>query len=386
MNSVIRAHGMGRFRVAARFLVRSLDLRARSCLLALGSVTVGISIVAMSLALKADISRKMSRELRAYGPNLLVTPEEGRVAGMAPFDTEAARALPGLLGDTAAAVAPLLYAAGRAGGSGVTFAGVEFPATRTLFPYWGVAGEWPAAGAEDECLVGRRLASRLKVERGDSLRIEIGARHAELRVSGLVTTGEAEEDQLFAPLALLQSLAETRGISTAALRLDAGPDEVESAARRLEAARPDLSARPLRQVSQAEGRLLGRLEVMMALLSVLMLAMTVLCVMTTLVSIVVERQPEIGLMRSLGAGDGEIMLMLLGEATLLGLAGGALGYGLGMAGARLLGYKLFGAAIAARPEVIPIVAALALGICWAGTLVPLRRALAIRPADALRGE
>jgi ABC-type lipoprotein release transport system permease subunit len=57
-----------------------------------------------------------------------------------------------------------------------------------------------------------------------------------------------------------------------------------------------------------------------------------------------------------------------------------------MAGARLLGNQLFGAAIAARPEVIPMVAALALGICWAGTLVPLRRALAIRPADALRGE
>ncbi|HEY3175841.1 MAG TPA: FtsX-like permease family protein [Candidatus Polarisedimenticolia bacterium] len=380
----MRARPASRLRVAARFLARSLDLRATSFLLALSSVAVGISVVAMSLALKADVSRKMSRELRAYGPNLIVTPGAGLGGGT--LDASVTGSLASVLSRTEMDQTPLLYAAGRAGGLGLTLAGIEFDSARRLFPYWRVRGAWPAPGDGDSSLVGARLAGRLKVGPGQALRIEVGGHGAELRVAGLVTTGEAEEEQVFVPLALLQGLAGTRGISTAALRIDAGPDEVEAAARDLEAAVPGISARPLRQVSRAEGSLLERLDVMMGLLSALMLAMTVLCVMTTLVSIVVERQPEIGLMRSLGAGDGEIILMLLGEATLLGLAGGLLGYGLGVAGARLLGHQLFGAAIAARPEVIPVVTGLALAICWAGTLLPLRRALAIRPADALRGE
>lgn len=379
MNRIMRS---ARFRVAARFLMRSLDLRARSFLLALGSVAVGVSVTAMSLDLKADIGRKMSREMRVYGPNLIVTPR-GTGAVLPP-------SAPGVVRETLSGVeseaAPLLYAAGRLGGAGVPVTGVLFDSARALFPYWRVEGAWPGPGDDDACLIGARLAGRLNLAVGQTARLTIADQHAELTVAGLVTTGETEDEQLFASLNVIQRMSGARGLSAVAVRVDAGAREVEQAAARLEAADPAFTARPLRQVSEGQGRLLQRLDLMMALLSALMLAMTILCVMTTLISIVVERQSEIGLMRSLGAGDGEILLMLLGEATLIGLAGGLLGYGLGFAGARVLGRQLFGAAITARPEVIPWVVAMALVICWAGTLVPLRRALAIQPAHALRGE
>ena len=101
---------------------------------------------------------------------------------------------------------------------------------------------------------------------------------------------------------------------------------------------------------------------------------------------VLEREPEIGLMRSIGAGHGSIMAMFLGEVSLLGILGGLLGLGVGMLGARLIGRRLFDAAIVARPDVVPLVLAIALGLCWVAVLVPLRRALAIQPAAALRGE
>lgn len=371
-----------RLRVAARFLMRSLDLRARSFLLALGSVAVGVSVTAMALDLKADIGRKMSREMRVYGPNLIVTPKAtGALLPMtAPGNVR--EALAGFESD----VTSLLYAAGRMGNTGVTVAGIQFDSARVLFPYWRVDGAWPETTDEQACLVGARLAARLSLAPGQTAPLEIAGKRADCSVAGLVTTGEAEDEQVFAALGLVQRLTGVAGLSTVAIRLTARSQEIERAATRLEAADPAFTARPLRQVSEAQGRLLTRLDLMMALLSALMLAMTILCVITTLISLVVERQSEIGLMRSLGAGDGEILLMLLGEATLMGIAGGLLGYGLGFVGARLLGQQLFGSAITARPEVIPWVVSLALVICWAGTLVPLRRALAIQPAHALRGE
>ena len=371
-----------RLRVAARFLMRSLDLRARSFLLALGSVAVGVSVTAMALDLKADIGRKMSREMRVYGPNLIVTPRgTGAMLPLSALDAVRV-SLPGIETETT----PLLYAAGRIASTGATVTGVLFDSVRAIFPYWRIEGVWPDDRDEGACLIGARLAARLKIAAGQMTTLELSGQRVELKVTGLVTTGEAEDEQVFVALALVQRLTGADGLSTVALRLNTGSKEIERAALRIENANPTLAARPLRQVSEGQGQLLKRLDLMMALLSALMLAMTVLCVMTTLVSLVVERQPEIGLMRSLGAGDGEILLMLLGEATLMGLAGGLLGYGLGFIGARILGQQLFGAAITARPEVIPWVVALALVICWAGTLVPLRRAMAIQPAHALRGE
>jgi len=125
---------------------------------------------------------------------------------------------------------------------------------------------------------------------------------------------------------------------------------------------------------------------MMLFLTLLVLVLCGLCVMTTLLSIVLEREREIGLMRSIGAGDGAILKMFLGEVSLLGLLGGAFGLVLGAAAARFTGNRLFDAAIAPRAGVVPLVLAVSLALCWLAVLLPLRRALAIEPAAALRGD
>ena len=63
-----------RAQTAIRFLLASLGLRATGFALALGAVAVGASVAATALNLRADLTPKMNRELRSYGPNLLVTP------------------------------------------------------------------------------------------------------------------------------------------------------------------------------------------------------------------------------------------------------------------------------------------------------------------------
>ena len=62
--------------MSARFLLRSLSLRGSSFLLALLAIVMGATVTSTMLTIRADLTAKMSRELRRYGPNLLVTPRE----------------------------------------------------------------------------------------------------------------------------------------------------------------------------------------------------------------------------------------------------------------------------------------------------------------------
>jgi putative ABC transport system permease protein len=386
MTAGLSRTGSPRWRMALRLLIRSLDLRASSFALALMAVVVGSSVTTTTFNLRADLERKMTRELRAYGPNLLLTPplaagqedtlEQTWVEGIA------ARAPAG----ATVWVAPFLLAPGRAGEEFATLMGVDFAATRELAATWQLDGSWPEG---DGCLLGVSLAGRLDLAPGASVPVRVaGAEPRVLTVAGLVSTGESEDESVLVPLPWLQAATGATGrVSAAAVALEAGPDEVERFAAALQSSAPfALEARPLVQVSRAQGALLDKLDGLMTALTLVVLLLAGMCVMTTLMSIVVERESEIGLMRSLGASNNEVLRMLLGEATLLGLLGAGLGLGLGMWNAHWMGRQLFAASILPRAEVVPWVLGITLGLCWMAVLVPLRRALAVQPASSLRGD
>jgi putative ABC transport system permease protein len=380
--------------MSARLLLRSLRLRHASFLLALLAVTVGATVAATMLDLKADLRQKMSRELRRYGPNLLVTPE--RPSEAPTLDEARTRGIPALVGKevSGAVVSPLLLASGKlsaeaGGGSGTTgvIVGADFQSLPRVNPSWKVEGAWPRAG-ESGCLVGVSLARLLGIHAGERVSLSVAASPAEsFTVEGILSTGESEDDQILAPLSFVQRSTGLAGrVSLAALSVDGGPDAVGRAAALIERSLPEASARPLWQVAAAQGAILEKLDRLMLFLTSVVLLLCGLCVMTTLLSIVLERENEIGLMRSIGAGDGEILMMFLGEVSLLGILGGGLGLALGAGAARLVGSRLFGAAIEARATVIPAVLGVSLALCWIAVLLPLRRALAVQPATALRGE
>ena len=383
-----------RIRTSARFLLRSLSLRHSSFLLALLAVTVAATLTAALLGMRADLRLKMSRELRGFGPNVLITPVDATTPAM--LDQSRLAALrealrrEGFASETE--ISGMLLAASRirvadAGGGweDATLVGAEFSSLPRLNPSWKLDGAWPGEKSAG-CVVGVSLASRLRLSLHATLEFSTGAATRRCEVSGLLSTGESEDEELFLPLAASQeALGMTGRISLAALSVAGGASEAARAARAAERAWPGATARVLWQVASAQGALLGKLDRLTVSLTVTVFLLCGLCVMTTLVFIVLEREPEIGLMRSLGAGDGEILIMFLGEVTLLASLGAAAGILLGMGTARLVGQQLFDTLITPRLEVVPAVFALSLAICWVAVLIPLRRALSIQPADALRG-
>jgi putative ABC transport system permease protein len=108
--------------------------------------------------------------------------------------------------------------------------------------------------------------------------------------------------------------------------------------------------------------------------------------MTTMVTSVIERQKEIGLMKSVGAENKKIISLFLSEATIIGIIGGVLGYLIGILLAQFIGFSVFSMSITPRFEVIPISIGISVGVALLASILPVRRAVSIEPAIVLRGE
>jgi putative ABC transport system permease protein len=108
-------------------------------------------------------------------------------------------------------------------------------------------------------------------------------------------------------------------------------------------------------------------------------------VMNIMLVSVTERIREIGLRKALGATPPLIRRQFLLEASVLGLAGGALGAILAVVGAALLPHVIgYPIAVSAVASVGALVVAIAIGLVFG--VYPASRAARMAPIDALRSE
>jgi len=108
-------------------------------------------------------------------------------------------------------------------------------------------------------------------------------------------------------------------------------------------------------------------------------------VMNIMLVSVTERVREIGLRKALGATQRAIRRQFLVEASVLGLAGGILGAGLGLAGAKILPHLVSNPiTISPTATVGAIIVAVGIGIGFG--VYPATRAAKLAPIDALRSE
>ncbi len=108
-------------------------------------------------------------------------------------------------------------------------------------------------------------------------------------------------------------------------------------------------------------------------------------VMNIMLVSVNERTREIGLRKSLGARPAAIRRQFLVEASMLGLAGGLVGVGLGLLGTVLLP-RITDATVLVSVPAIAAAIAIAVGIALVFGVYPASRAARLAPIDALRSE
>jgi putative ABC transport system permease protein len=411
-----------------RLVYESFRRQPRRKLLVAIAVTLGAAVSTAMIAIATDIGDKVSRELRALGANLVVTPEEDTLdvqiggvnlkpAGAYLNETDVPKIKGIFWRNNITGFAPLLPVTVQTHAGQVTLLGTYFSKTlqfgrqqfitgaRQIFPWWKVQGSWPSDDSFD-ILVGARLANRLVLAAGSEVEIN-GQPH---RISGLLETGGDEDNQIVAPLPLVQALVAKPGavgkilVSAVTKPEDAfarrNPDSLsptdrdrwycspypQSIAYQLQEAIPHSHAEQIRRIAQNEGTILSRIKGLMLLITLAALLTSALAVAAAMATAMFERREEVGLMKALGGGHFTLSAIFITESVLLACVGGLAGFASGSLLARQLGRAIFGSGIAIQPVLLPIVVGLAIAITFAGSATAIRRAVKSDPVHALRGE
>ena len=417
-----------------RLVYESFRRQKRRKVLAGIAITLGVAVATAMIAVATDIGDKINRELRSYGANLVVTPQEdtldveiGGINLKPPSDgaflDEAD--LPKIRGTFWAhnitGFAPMLPVTTSvttpASSRDVTLLGTYFSkelkfgkedfvtGVRATNPWWKVQGGWPDDQGSD-VLVGERLAAALRVQPGDHVAVA-GQNH---RISGILLTGGAEDEQVVSPLAVAQQIlgkpGAVRRIYVSALTK---PEDalarrdpktmnpqmydrwycspyVQSIAYQLQEAIPHSHAEQIRQVAQNEGTVLSRIKGLMLLVTLAALFASALAVSAAMATAIFERRGEVGLMKALGGGNASIAALFFTEAVLLAALGGTAGYFAGIVLAHQIGQTIFNSNITIQPVLFPIILAIAVAVTFAGSAAAIRRAVLFDPVFALRGE
>jgi putative ABC transport system permease protein len=230
------------------------------------------------------------------------------------------------------------------------------------------------------------LADRLHAAPGKLLAIRNEGRESSCRVSTIAEFGGPEDNQLFLRISEAQFLAGDMGrIGLIALSFSGTPKQIEGFAATLQQSFPETDVRIVREFTEAQAKIYSRISGLLTAATVLILALTILCVMAAMTNIAAERRNDVGMMKAIGGSVRRVLNLFLTEAALLGLAGGLIGSAAGIALSMALGKAVFGVAAAPRLIVYPISVALTVLVAILGAY-PLRRLANVRPATIFRGE
>jgi putative ABC transport system permease protein len=424
-----------------RLLFESFRRQKRRKSVALLAIALGMSIATAMIAVGNDIGDKINQELRSLGANLVITPIEDtldvnfggvnlkpasegafineqdlikikgifwghNIKGYAPF-----------LSDQVSIVKPdrniPVEIIGTYFNQSLRYGNETFvTGVRTINPWWQVEGEWPADYTDwppdrpPAVLAGSRLATENHLRVGDIL-----VMHGHIfRISGVLNTGGSEDGAIIAPLHLVQALMgkpnAVRRVSVSALtkpedafaRKD--PDKMSPAVRdrwycspyansiayQLREVLPNARVEQIRQVEQNQGKVLSRVSGLMLLLTLAALLAAALAVSAAMAATILERRQEVGLMKSLGAGNSAVASLFLTEAAFLALAGGIIGFIAGAILAHRIGQSIFGSAIVVHPVVLAVVLFAAVLVTFVGSAGAVRKAMQFDPAVVLRGD
>lgn len=415
-----------------RILRKSLSKRKSRIAIAVLSVIIGAAIATALLSVSSDISEKVGLEFRKYGANLIVVPESDTIEVGFPgvefgavteqkyinesdlWQIKAISWRNNVLGFTPTLYQVVVVGEGQEAQE-VVLAGTYFntdvniiepfdendlpiftTGIKDISPWWKVEGSW----IEDQndttsCMVGINVAEKLNLELDDTFTIKysdnfekgLNITYHNLTVVGIFETGGNEDNQIFVNLQVAQNLTSRPDkIHTVQVSALCNECPVDTFAEEIEEKITYAEARTVNQLVNAEMNILGKIENMMFLVTIVALLASALGVMTTMTTSVIERQKEIGLMKSVGAENKKIVALFFSEAAIIGSIGGVLGFIIGVILAQFIGLSVFNTSISPHYQILPIAVAISIGVSLFASVLPVRRAVKVEPAIVLRGE
>ena len=266
-------------------------------------------------------------------------------------------------------------------------------------------GDMPKKGNRGNICIGSRLASgEFWGEDGPKMiirsKIILGETNfeKEFRVNCIMKeTGSPDDDSAIYMLMedfkeIFNEPADEYGVIFAKTKEGFDVDKVaEEIEEELKDARGDenFQVATLEQVIESFGSILGILNMFLVGIAAISLLVGGIGIMNTIYTSVLERTREIGIMKSIGAKNNDILLIFLIEAGTLGLIGGIIGCGIGILlgkavelAAHESGFTLFNALISPGLILGALMFSIAVGVV--SGMLPARQASRLKPVDALR--
>ena len=398
-------------RVAVRFLREG---RMQSVLIIVG-VAAGVAVVAYISALITGLQRNtLDKTLGAQAHVTVSARDDAVMAARAPepgtaelVQTQARAQRPRSIANwqaltlvleslpAVAAVSPMVAGAGLAvrgeASKSIALMGVDLDRYDRIVHLRSKVVDGVARLGPGEGIIGRELADDLGVRVGDRVNLVTGTVTDALRVTALVDLGVRELNRrtVIVPLRAAQSLV---GLPGGATSLDLALVDVWVA----QTLAADLERRfPYKVESwqEANAQLVSALNaqsVSTALIRGVVMVVVVLGIASVLVVSVVQKRREIGILRAMGATQGQVLRVFLLQGAIVGALGSMLGVLLAVA--LIWVFSTFVRGSDGLPLfVITLAPRLALQVAGIATLcgvlaavAPARRAAALDPAQAIR--
>ncbi|QLI05429.1 ferrirhodotorulic acid ABC transporter, permease protein [Candidatus Campylobacter infans] len=409
-----------------RIILASLKQNKDNRFLAFLTIFLSVMLIACMLNITLKIGNEIAKQLRSYGSNIVVLPRANNLSieingrEYSPLKNDVFLEEKYLYKikeifwrNNITAYAPFLSFKS----DGFSLVGTYFNkninisdepdfrvGVENLYQFWVVDGRYPKDDSLNEALAGANLGLKI----GDEIKLG----EYQVKIVGILKESENEANKIIAPLALIQALSNKSGLidkvevlamtipendlSIKARRNIDNLDSLEydlwycsayvgSIAHQIEQEYPGASAKAVLSVSQTQSQISKKIQNLMAVISVLALIISSICITSLLSAQINKRKKQIGLLKALGASASSIYLLFVSEifivcifASLLGALGG---YILSF----LIAYKIFGAFIGISFMVLPLSVIFGLIICIFGSALPLKSVIKLLPAEVLYG-
>ena len=271
----------------------------------------------------------------------------------------------------------------------------------------------------DKVVIGRELSTQYGIFLGDKITVysprnfekkgEEVYLPMELTVTGIFESGMYEYDYALI-FTSLETAQELYSLGNAVHGIEITTDDPINGARDVAATLNKKLPAPLgaQTWAQMNQRLLGAIQVeksVMFFILTFIIIVAAFGIMSTLITVTVQKTREIGVMKALGAGSGKILRIFLLQGFIVGVFGVALGLGLGLLTVRninpinhflsqVVGIDLFPRDIYNFPSIpafltiqdLLTIGLSALVICTLAGVLPALRAARLEPVEALRHE
>jgi len=352
------------------------------------SILLGACVCAAFVNVYLDIDSKVSRELKTYGANMIFAPKD-----MATNDDMSEKTYNEMIAkvpkDKLLGESGYLFAQANIGPTNAIVMGAKFSTLKKVKPFLEVRdGAMINVDFDDKnVLIGVDLARQAGFKAGDNIEIRaIGSNESiNVKIKGVVASGDKEDALLITSLSLAQQISNKAGKINYAEAVVLGKfEEITSLASSLN--NDEIVAKPVAKVSKSEGYILEKIKLLMALVSLVILLITSMCVNTTLSAILLSRSREIALLRAIGASRKDVLRLFGFETFATALISALVGAFLGYLLAQILGYAIFDSSIDFRILSIPVAVVISLIFAAIAAFYPIKRALNNKMADTLRGE